>query len=129
MRTEANSANCLPSIICKQVAINGLDAGRLGVTQGCKLLTPRSRGQLAFVLVEKAKEQIHCAFWHVEHGLNRGPELIVSTQKLSLVRQVLFNSLLDAGVENLMVSVGSHADTNHEMLADFRSLIVIFVLR
>lgn len=101
MRTEANSANCLPSIVCEQVAINGLDAGRLGVTQGCKLLTPRSRGQLAFVLVEKAKKQIHCAFWHVAHGLNRGPELNVSTQKLSLVRQVLFNSLLDAGVEKL----------------------------
>ncbi len=51
MPTGSDSADRCPSVICEQVVIDGLDAGRLGVTQGCKLLAPGSRGQLAFVLV------------------------------------------------------------------------------
>ncbi len=93
-------------VLSKYVTIGNLNAIRLGVHQHGKLFPACSGRKLAIILVQEPKQEVDRALGHVEHVLNRRAKLVVSSEKVRLIREVYVDGLLDTAVKKLSMRCG-----------------------
>lgn len=89
--------------LLEALGVDFLDALRFLVGKLGKLALPRPSGQAAVVLPQHAEQQIDGLVRHVDERVDGGAERILAAQEPRFVRQVLFDSLLDAGIKKFGV--------------------------
>src|SRR5277367_5502355 len=88
------------------LAVYRLDTLRLLAGQCAELLRASALRQAAVVLGQKSEQEIDQALGHIEEGLDLAAEIIVALQEACFGGKILFDRLLDTGIEKFRVWCG-----------------------